>query len=78
MPRNSPDEVVDKIMGHWNLKTLALMSYNRATNIWINKNGGNTEGKEYKAIGTRIEDNVREIKEEMEVRRPIVMDKKDI
>ena len=35
LPKSSPNETIRKIMGNWNMKTLAIMSYSRSAKIWL-------------------------------------------
>ena len=37
MPRSSPNKAIKKMMGNWNMKTLAFTSYTRSAKIWIEK-----------------------------------------
>ena len=35
LPKTTPNETLRKIMGNWNMKTLAIMSYSRCARIWL-------------------------------------------
>ena len=35
LPKSTPNETIYKIMGNWNMKTLAIMSYSRSAKIWL-------------------------------------------
>ena len=35
LPKSTPNETMRKIMGNWNMKTLAIMSYSRSARIWL-------------------------------------------
>ena len=47
LPKSTPNETIRKIMGNWNMKTLAIMSYSRSAKIWL-KQKENTQQQKIK------------------------------